>query len=52
MQLLNLKSTLDELTDKINNFLSPYTQSPVFWVVLAIILLLIGVWAIGYFGKK
>ena len=52
MQLLDLKSTLNEFTNKINDFLSPYTSEPVFWVVLAIVLLLICCWGIRYFGKK
>ena len=52
MQILDLKDTLDDLTVKINDFLSSYTSNPVFWVVLAIILLLIGCWSIRYFGKE
>lgn len=52
MQLLDLKSTLNELTDKINNFLAPYTKEPTFWVILAIALLIIVCWAIRYFGEK
>ena len=39
MQILNLKDTLNDLTVKINDFLSPYTKEPAFWVILAIILL-------------
>lgn len=52
MQILSLKDTLDDLTVKINDFLSPYTSDPIFWVALAIILLIIGCWGIRYFGKK
>lgn len=52
VQILDLKDTLDDLTIKINDFLSSYTSEPVFWVVLAIILLLIGCWGIRYFGRK
>ena len=52
IQILNLKDTLDDLTVKINDFLSPYTSEPLFCVALAIILLLIGCWGIRYFGKK
>ena len=52
VQILDLKDTLDDLTIKINDFLSSYTSEPVFWVVLTIILLLIGCWGIRYFGKK
>ncbi len=52
MQILNLQDTLNDLTKKINNFLSPYTKEPAFWVIVAIILLLIGCWAIRYFGRK
>ena len=52
MQILNLKDTLDDLTVKINDFLSKYISDPVFLVALAIILLLIGCWGIRYFGKK
>ncbi len=52
MQILNLKSTLEDLTKQINDFLAPYTKEPAFWVILAIILFLIGCWAIKYFGRK
>ena len=52
MQILSLKDTLDELTVKINNFLEPYASNPIFWVTLAIILLIIGCWGLKYFGKK
>ena len=38
MQILNLKSTLEDLTKQINDFLAPYTKEPAFWVILAIIL--------------
>lgn len=52
MQILNIKDTLDDITVKINDFLSSYTSSPIFFVVLAIVLLIIGCWGISYFGKK
>ena len=52
MQLLNLRNTLNEFTKKINDLLSPYTSEPAFWVILAIVLLLICCWAIRYFGEK
>ncbi len=52
MQILNLSDTLEDLTEKINDFLAPFTKEPAFWVILAIILLLIGCWAIRYFGRK
>ena len=52
MQILSLRDTLNDLTKEINNFLSPYIKEPAFWVILAIILLLIGCWAIRYFGRK
>ena len=52
MQILNLSDTLEDLTEEINNFLTPYTKEPAFWVILAIILFLIGCWAIRYFGRK
>lgn len=52
MQALNLKDKLDDLTIKINKFLSVYTSDPIFWVALVIILLLIGCWGIRYLNKK
>ena len=52
MQVLNLKNTLEDLTESINDFLSPYTKEPVFWVLLAIALLLIACWGIRHFGGK
>ncbi len=52
MQILSLRDTLEDLTRQINDFLSPYTKEPAFWVILAVILLLIGCWAIRYFGRK
>ena len=52
MQILNLSDTLEDLTEEIKNFLTPYTKEPAFWVILAIILFLIGCWAIRYFGRK
>ena len=52
VQVLTLKDTLDDLTARINSFLSSYTSSPIFWIVITIILLLIGCWGIRYFGKK
>lgn len=50
--LFNLKGFLNDLGDKINDFLSKYTSEPAFWVILAIVLFLIGCWAIRYFGKE
>lgn len=52
MQLLNLKNTLNEFTKQINDLLGPYTEEPAFWIILAIVLLLICCWAIRYFGEK
>lgn len=52
MMVLDLIDTLNNLGEQINNFLSKYTSEPIFWIVLAIVLFLIGCWAIKYFGGK
>ena len=52
MYLFNLKETLNNLNEKLNNFISGYTSSPIFWIITAIILFLIGCFAINYFNRK
>lgn len=50
--LFDLEKFLNDSGDQINDFLSKYTSEPAFWVITAIILFLIGCWAIRYFGRK
>lgn len=50
--LFNLKNFLTDLGEKINDFLSKYTGNASFWVITAVIILIICYWAIRYFGKE
>ncbi len=52
MILFDLEGFLEDLNLKINNFLDQYTSNPVFWVVTAILIFIIGCWAIKYLNKK
>lgn len=52
MFILNLKSFLEDMGEKINDLLGNYTSSPIFWVVTALVIFIICYWAINYFGKK
>lgn len=52
MILFDLKDFLNDLGDKINNFLDKYTNEPAFWVITAMILFLVCCWAIRYFSRK
>ena len=52
MILFDLKDFLEDLGDQLNNSISKYTSEPAFWVITAIIIFLIGCWAIRYFGRK
>lgn len=52
MILFDLSEFLNNLNEKLNNFVSNYNDNPIFWVITALIIFLIGCWAIRYFGRK
>ena len=52
MILFNFKEFLENTNDKLNNLISRYNSEPAFWVIIAIVIFLIGYFAIRYFGRK
>ncbi len=48
----NLSDFLDDLNTKLNYFINKYTSSPIFLIVTAAVLFIIGCWAIRYLGRK
>lgn len=52
MFILNIKSFLEDIGEKINDLLGNYTSSPAFWIITALAIFIICYWAIKYIGNK
>ena len=52
MILFDIEKTLDSISDKVFAFLDKNSMNPIFWSLLAGVIVAFGFWGISYFNKR
>ena len=52
MILFDIEETLERLDNKISAILDNNSMNPIFWALLAGVILAFGYWGISYFNKR